>query len=81
MKLIILTAVALSSLMTGCQTQPADSINILGNTITYQHKKDRASIEKTSLDATNKCIDLGYAKSRVSHTSCSNECVTSYICE
>lgn len=79
MKLILISAVFMA--LVACQTQPANSVNILGNTITYQHQKDKTSIEKTNFDANNKCIDLAYTKAKVSHTSCSNECVTTYICE
>jgi hypothetical protein len=79
MKLIILAL--LSIFVVACKTPESHSANILGNNITYQHNKDSASIEKVNLDASKKCGDLGYKKAKVSYTSCSNECITTYVCE
>lgn len=73
--------VLLSILVVACKTTESHSSNILGNNITYQHQKDSASIEKINTDASKKCTDLGYTKAKVSYTSCSNECITTYVCE
>lgn len=76
-KLLMLVCFVLA----GCKTIQ-DPYVISGNTITYQHKSDIASINKASLDANKQCTSLGYKTANVSHTSCSaGDCVTKYTCD
>ena len=79
MKTIITLLVLIG--ITGCQTTKNNPVNVLGNNITFQHGKDKISIDKANSDALSQCMSLGYTKAKVSFTNCTNECVSTFICE